>query len=78
MISPNPTDAGITISMKGELNQNWRFEMLDATGKILMFENDIAEPNKSFYLPRLIASGVYFIKIYLQNELIEKKIVVIR
>jgi len=78
VISPNPTDAGITISIKGELNQNWRFEMLDAAGKIFMQESDIAEPNKRFYLPRLIASGVYFIKIYLQDGLIEKKIVVVR
>lgn len=78
VIAPNPTDAGITIHIKGELNQNWRFEMIDIAGKTLMHENDISVPNKSIYLPRLIASGVYFIKIYLQDRLIEKKIVVIR
>ena len=78
VISPNPTDAGITIHIKGELNQNWRFELVDVAGKTLMHENDIVEPSRNIYLPRLIASGVYFIKIYLQDRLIEKKIVVIR
>ncbi|MFD2521324.1 T9SS type A sorting domain-containing protein [Emticicia soli] len=78
VISPNPADAGITIHLKGEVDQNWRFELIDLAGKTLMHENDISAQSINIYLPRLIVSGVYFIKIHLQDRLIEKKIVVIR
>jgi hypothetical protein len=52
--------------------------MIDSIGRVLTQENDINELTKSFYLPRLIPSGTYFIRIYLQEGILEKKIVVIK
>jgi len=77
-ISPNPTEAGITIKLNGELSPTWRFEMIDSIGRVLTQENDITDLTRSFYLPRMIPSGTYFIRIYLQQGVLEKKIVVIR
>lgn len=78
VISPNPADAGITIKINGELSHNWRFEMIDSIGRVVVQENDITESTESFYLPRLIPSGTYFIRIYLQEGVLERKIVVIK
>lgn len=77
VVSPNPAEAGITIQIKGELLHTWRFELIDALGRTLMQENNLTEPVNSFYLPRLISAGVYFVRIYLQDGVIEKKILVL-
>ncbi len=78
VISPNPTEAGITIKVNGELTGNWRFEMIDIWGRVLLQENDITGSTQSFYLPKLIPAGTYFVKIYLQEGIIERKIAVIK
>ncbi|MBA4850060.1 T9SS type A sorting domain-containing protein [Emticicia sp. BO119] len=77
-ISPNPAEAGITIKLNGDLASDWRFEMIDSIGRVLTQENNINESTKSFYLPRLIPNGIYFIRIYVQEGILEKKIVVIK
>jgi hypothetical protein len=77
-ISPNPTDAGILIKVNGQINNTWRFELIDALGRVLMEENNISSSEKSFLLPRLIQSGTYFIKIYLIESIIEQRVVVLK
>jgi len=77
-ISPNPTDAGILIKVKGQINNTWRFELIDTLGRVLMEENNISSSEKSFLLPRLIQSGTYFIKIYLIESIIEQRVVVLK
>jgi hypothetical protein len=77
-ISPNPTDAGILIKVKGQINNTWRFELIDTLGRVLMEENNISSAEKSFLLPRLIQSGTYFIKIYLIESIIEQRVVVLK
>ena len=77
-IFPNPTESGVSIKVIGEENRAWRYEMIDAMGRIVLDENNILETNKSFLLPRLIQSGVYFLKIYLHETTIERRIVVIK
>lgn len=78
IVSPNPTDAGITIKISGELSHTWRFELTDATGRVIVQENNLTESTQSFYLPRLIPSGTYFVRIYLQEGVLERKIVVLK
>ena len=78
VISPNPTDGGITIKVRGQQHDAWRFEVIDGVGRILLEENAIMESTKAFYLPRLIQNGIYFIKIYLQEGVVERKIVVVK
>ena len=77
-ISPNPTDAGILIKVNGQINNTWRFELIDALGRVLMEENNISSSEKSFLLPRLIQSGTYFVKIYLIESIIEQRVVVLK
>ena len=77
-ISPNPTDAGILIKVNGQINNTWRFELIDTLGRVLMEENNISSAEKSFLLPRLIQSGTYFIKIYLIESIIEQRVVVLK
>jgi hypothetical protein len=77
-ISPNPTEAGILIKVNGQSNNTWRFELIDALGRVLMEENNISSSEKSFLLPRLIQSGTYFIKIYLNESIIEQRVVVLK
>ena len=77
-ISPNPTDAGILIKVNGQINNTWRFELIDALGRVLMEENTISSSEKSFLLPRLIQSGTYFVKIYLIESIIEQRVVVLK
>jgi hypothetical protein len=77
-ISPNPTDAGILIKVNGQINNTWRFELIDTLGRVLMEENNISSSEKSFLLPRLIQSGTYFIKIYLIESIIEQRVVVLK
>lgn len=77
-ISPNPTEAGILIKVNGQINNTWRFELIDALGRVLTEENNISSSEKSFLLPRLIQSGTYFIKIYLNESIIEQRVVVLK
>lgn len=77
-ISPNPTEAGILIKVNGQINNTWRFELIDALGRVLTEENSISSSEKSFLLPRLIQSGTYFIKIYLNESIIEQRVVVLK
>ena len=77
-ISPNPTEAGILIKVNGQINNTWRFELIDALGRVLTEENSISSSEKSFLLPRLIQSGTYFIKIYLNESIIQQRVVVLK
>lgn len=77
-ISPNPTDVGIKIKVNGQLGSNWRFELVDALGRVITEENNISSPEKDFLLPRLIQSGTYYIRIYLSETVINQKVLVIK
>ncbi len=75
-ISPNPTESSISIKVTGQNTSPWRFEMLDALGRIITQENNILTLEKSFLLPRLLSNGTYLIRVYLDGQTISKRVVV--
>ncbi|MBK6977414.1 MAG: T9SS type A sorting domain-containing protein [Cytophagaceae bacterium] len=77
-ISPNPTDTGVKIKVNGQIENSWRFELVDALGRVITEENNISSPEKDFLLPRLIQSGTYYLHIYLTDTVINQKILVIK
>lgn len=77
-ISPNPVEAGISIKITGQNSSPWRFEMLDALGRVVTQENNISALEKSFLLPRLLQSGTYFVRIYLDGQTVSKRVVVLK
>jgi hypothetical protein len=77
-ISPNPAVTGISIKITGQNSSPWRFEMRDALGRIITQESDIIALEKSFLLPRLLQSGTYFVRIYLDGQTVSQRVVVIK
>lgn len=77
-ISPNPTESSISIKVTGQNTSPWRFEMLDALGRIITQENNILTLEKSFLLPRLLSNGTYLIRVYLDGQTISKRVVVLK
>lgn len=77
-ISPNPAETGISIKIIGQNTSPWSFEMVDTLGRIITQENNILTLEKSFPLPRLIAGGTYFVRIYLEAQTVSKRVVVIK
>lgn len=77
-ISPNPTNESIKINVIGDFGNNWRFELVDPLGKVIIAENDVSVAEKDFLLPKLILSGTYFIRIYISETVINQKLLVIK
>lgn len=50
-ISPNPTDTGVKIKVNGQIENSWRFELVDALGRVITEENNISSPEKTFCCP---------------------------
>jgi pectate lyase len=78
IISPNPTETGISVKVTGQTISPWRFEMIDSLGRIVMQENNIITLEKSTLLPRLLPGGTYIIRIYLDGQTLSKRIVVLK
>jgi pectate lyase len=77
-ISPNPTNESIKINVIGDFGNNWRFELVDPMGRVIIAENDVSVAEKDFLLPPLILSGTYFIRIYISETVINQKLLVIK
>jgi hypothetical protein len=77
-ISPNPTNESIKINVIGDFGNNWRFELVDPLGRVIIAENDVSVAEKDFLLPKLILSGTYFIRIYISETVINQKLLVIK
>lgn len=77
-ISPNPTETGISIKITGQVATPWRFEMVDTLGRVLTQENNITTPEKSILLPRLLAAGAYYVRIYLDSQTFQQRVVVVK
>ena len=78
IISPNPVETGILVKVTGQTISPWRFEMIDNLGRIITQENNITTLEKSTLLPRLLPSGTYIIRIYLDGQTLSKRIVVLK
>jgi hypothetical protein len=78
IISPNPTETGISVKVSGQTISPWRFEITDSLGRILVEENNITTAEKSTLLPRLLPMGTYNIRIYLNGQTLTKRIVVLK
>jgi len=78
IISPNPVETGISVKVTGQTVSPWRFEMIDNLGRIITQENNITTLEKSTLLPRLLPSGTYIIRIYLDGQTLSKRIVVLK
>jgi pectate lyase len=77
-VSPNPVETGISIKIVGQNTAPWRFEMLDTLGRVITQESSITTPEKSFLLPRLLPSGTYWVRIYLEAQTVSKRVVVVK
>jgi pectate lyase len=77
-ISPNPAEAGIVVKVTGQTETPWRFELLDTIGRVVLQENNISTLEKSFLLPRLLQSGTYLVRVYLEGQTISKRVVVVK
>ncbi|WP_164489817.1 T9SS type A sorting domain-containing protein [Runella sp. SP2] len=77
-VSPNPAESGIVVKVTGQTGRLWRFELLDALGRVVLQENNIATREKSSALPRLLPNGTYTIRIYLDNQTFSQKVVVLK
>lgn len=77
-VSPNPAESGIVVKVTGQTGSPWRFELLDALGRVVLQENNISTREKSSALPRLLPNGTYTIRIYLDNQAFSQKVVVLK
>jgi hypothetical protein len=74
-VFPNPVYETFHISVNSELNQNENINVLitDANGKKLYFKNLNSGMNNIDFSN--YKSGIYFVKIELENEIVEYKII---
>lgn len=77
-VSPNPAESGIVVKVTGQTGSPWRFELLDALGRVVLQENNISAREKSSTLPRLLPNGTYTIRICLDNQTFSQKVVVLK
>lgn len=77
-VSPNPAESGIVVKVTGQTGSPWRFELLDALGRVVLQENNISTREKSSALPRLLPNGTYTIRICLDNQTFSQKLVVLK
>ncbi len=73
-ISPNPTNALLTINSGKVINGNVKIEVIDALGKILIAE-DYKEFNQSTINVSTLSSGIYFVKISSGDNATTKKFI---
>ena len=73
-ISPNPTNALLTINSGKVINGNVKIEVIDAIGKILITE-DHKEYNQSTLNVSQLSSGIYFVKISSGDNITTKKFI---
>ncbi len=77
-ISPNPAETGLVVKVTGQTETPWRLELLDTVGRVVLQENNISTLEKSFLLPRLLQSGTYLVRVYLEGQTISKRVVVVK
>lgn len=77
IIAPNPTDYDFVVKVN-QNTSNWRFELIDLEGRVVLGESNINENTHSFSLPRLITNGTYFIKIYAGSQVWQRKLLVLK
>lgn len=73
-ISPNPTNAILTINSGKIINGNVKIELMDALGKILISE-DYKDFNQSSINVSSLSSGIYFVKISSGDNATTKKFI---
>lgn len=73
-ISPNPTNALLTINSGKVINGNVKIEVIDALGKVLLSE-DYKEFNQSTINVSALSSGIYFVKISSGDNATTKKFI---
>lgn len=73
-ISPNPTNALLTINSGKVINGNVKIEVIDALGKVLISE-DYKELNQTSINVSDLSSGIYFVKISSGDTATTKKFI---
>lgn len=76
-ISPNPYQDVAKIVLDLDVKNNVSILVYDLTGKLMMnvVQNKIINGNTSFEITNLTESGIYFVKIYIGNRVVTKKLI---
>ncbi len=61
-VSPNPFDVQTTLRFTNLYNETFRFQLMDATGKIILTDNDVKN-NEYTIFAKDLPSGIYFYKL---------------
>jgi hypothetical protein len=74
-VSPNPTSGVINISIDQKIKQNFRIEILNSIGEIILSNKHKQTTTHLKYDMNKYPSGVYFIHFYIGNKLKIVKII---
>ena len=75
-IYPNPTSSKITLEIINEINNEYTIQILNISGQILSSEKIKSNINiKKEYDFSEYAKGIYFVKIFTENEYFQEKII---